>query len=127
MQIFEQKFLVIAATTTAKLSLLSCSSIHQTQGVESRQFLSSGLVTAVQRADRKLTFIPIMFILLRIWGTIQFFYSILVSIFYRNGQCVPEWAFNGYLVLGYMQVSTALQNTRDYWRLLEITGDCYAA
>ena len=95
------------------LSLLSCSSIHQTQRVESRQFLSSGLVTAVQRADRKLTFIPIIFILLRIWGTIQFFYSIVV-IKYTKGQCVPGWVFYGYLVLGYLQVSTTLQNTRDY-------------
>ena len=113
MQMFEQKFLVIAATTTANLSLFSCSSIHQTQRVESRQFLSSGLVTAVQKADRKLTFIPIIFIFLRIWGTIQFFYSIGVPTC-ANGQCVPQWVFNGYLVLGYLQVYTTLQNTRDY-------------
>ena len=110
---FEQKFLVIAATTTANLSLFSCSSIHQTQRVESRQLLSSGLVTAVQKADRKLTFIPIIFILLRIWGTIQFFYSIGVSK-YTKSQCVPEGVFYRYLVLGYLQVSTTLQNTRDY-------------
>jgi len=55
-------------------------SFHQTRRDESKQFISMGLVAVVQKADRRLTLIPVIFILLRIWGTIQFFYSLIVSL-----------------------------------------------
>lgn len=71
------------------------------------------MMASVQKADRKLTFIPIMFILLRIWGTIQFFYSIIVSPYlckvppvypHHTPACVPENVFRGFMILGYFQV-----------------------
>jgi len=36
-------------------------------------FLTLKSIEVVKRADRKLTFIPVVFILLRIWGTVRFF------------------------------------------------------
>ena len=36
-------------------------------------FLTPTALEVIKRAERKLTFIPIVFILLRIWGTIRFF------------------------------------------------------
>ena len=36
-------------------------------------FLTVKSKEVVKKADRKLTFIPVVFILLRIWGTIRFF------------------------------------------------------
>ena len=70
-------------------------------------------MATVQKADRKLTFIPVMFIFLRIWGTIQFFYSIGVShhlcmvppeYHHHTPVCAPEDIFIGFVVLGYFQV-----------------------
>jgi len=71
-------------------------SFHQTRRDESKQFISMGLVAVVQKADRRLTLIPVIFILLRIWGTIQFFYSIIVS---RSGSITTykECVSNGVL------------------------------
>ena len=72
-------------------------------------------MASVQKADRKLTFIPIMFIFLRIWGTIQFFYSIIVSPYlylckvppvypHHTPACAPWDVFVGFMILGYLQV-----------------------
>lgn len=36
-------------------------------------FLTLKSIEVVKKADRKLTFIPVVFILLRMWGTIRFF------------------------------------------------------
>ena len=36
-------------------------------------FLTPKALEVIKRAERKLTFIPMVFILLRIWGTIRFF------------------------------------------------------
>ena len=80
---------------------------------ESSQYLSPEVVVAVLKADRKLTSIPVMFILLRIWGTIQFFYSIAVSPHlckvppeypHHIPVCAPWGVFVGFMVLGYLQV-----------------------
>ena len=36
-------------------------------------FLTKQYVEVAKKADQKLTFIPVVFILVRIWGTIRFF------------------------------------------------------
>ena len=38
-----------------------------------RQFISHESLEVARRAEKKMTFIPIVFILLRMWGTIRFF------------------------------------------------------
>ena len=53
----------------------------QTRIGEEHNYLSSGLVAAVRKADSKLVFIPVMFVLLRMWGTIQFFYAVALPKF----------------------------------------------
>ncbi|XP_001636737.2 G-protein coupled receptor 157 isoform X1 [Nematostella vectensis] len=61
--------------------------VHLRQQVYSCQgapFLTMGSIEAARKADRKFTFIPVIFILLRMWGTIRFF-------LYISGQGHPEY------------------------------------
>ena len=78
-----------------------CVSLPQTGEAASYHLL---VVSAMQRADKKLTFIPMVYILLRMWGTIQFIYAISVSKLTYFG-CVPEGYAVGFTFLAYMQVS----------------------
>ncbi len=62
----------------------------------------------MQSINRKMTFIPVLFILLRIWGTIQYFYIYIES--YRGKVqcgCVTQSTFWGLTILGYLQVNLA--------------------
>ena len=63
-------------------------------------FLTVDSVEVVKKTDRKLTFIPVVFILLRIWGTIRFF---------RLLACLPKCQHTGprpaYTWLEILQVS----------------------
>ena len=91
-------------------------SFHQTRLDESKQFISMGLVAAVQKADRRLTLIPVVFILLRIWGTIQFFYSIIVTRSIPNyNECVSNGVSVGFLILGYLQVCKSWDASMKGW------------
>ena len=57
--------------------------------------------------ERRLLLIPIVFILLRMWGTIQFFFSLATSDLNQDG-CVPYWVATVYHVLGVLQVRLLL-------------------
>lgn len=53
---------------------------QQTSGnTASQKLLTAGFVDVVKKADRKLTLIPVVFVLLRMWGTLQFFFSLAVQ------------------------------------------------
>lgn len=54
--------------------------------------------------EQRLLLIPIVFILLRIWGTIQFFFSIATSGHNQHG-CIPYAMHTTYFVLGILQVT----------------------
>ena len=69
----------------------------------SYQFIGETTVAAVRRADRKLTFIPVVFILLRLWGTAQFIYASSVYHVTYFG-CVPKSYAVGFTFFAYMQV-----------------------
>lgn len=51
-------------------------------------FLTLRSIEAVKKADRKLMFIPIVFILLRIWGTIRFFRFL---VYFPSTPPLQEW------------------------------------
>ena len=51
-------------------------------------FLTVRSMEVVRKADRKLMFIPVVFILLRIWGTIRFF---RVWVYYPSKPSSIEW------------------------------------
>ena len=51
-------------------------------------FLTIRSIEVVRKADRKLMFIPVVFILLRIWGTIRFF---RVWVYYPSKPSPIEW------------------------------------
>ena len=56
-------------------------------------------------AKRLLIFIPVMFILLRIWCTLQYFYTVyLANIAQNDGQCIPIGFKDGQLILAILQV-----------------------
>ena len=52
-----------------------------------------------------LLFIPVVFILLRMWCTFQYFYTLhLANIAQNDGQCIPTGLKDGQLVLAIFQV-----------------------
>ena len=81
----------------------------QTRIGEERNYLSAGLVSAVRKADSKLVFIPVMFVLLRMWGTIQFVYTFIIP--HTNSDtctCIDGNFRGGLIFLGVMQVHNTL-------------------
>lgn len=77
--------------------------ILQTRIGEERNYLSSGLVAAVRKADSKLVFIPMVFVLLRMWGTLQFFYGFAIRP--TTEACIHTNHYHGLVFIGVMQVS----------------------
>ena len=55
------------------------------------------------QVESRLLAIPIFFILLRMWGTIQFFFSLAVADQEKDG-CVPNNIHIAFFVLGILQV-----------------------
>ena len=68
------------------------------------QSIGGSTISTIQRADKKLTFIPIVFILLRIWGTLQFIYATGVDHMMYFG-CVPKNYAIGFTFFAYVQVN----------------------
>ena len=56
------------------------------------------------QVETRLLAIPILFILLRMWGTIQFLFSLAVAGTVHEG-CVPNSVHIAFVVLGILQVS----------------------
>ena len=57
----------------------------------------------IEQAEKRLIYIPIVFLILRIWGTIQYFYSIGVSGRNHDG-CIPHGVQIVFYLLGIVQV-----------------------
>ena len=55
--------------------------------------------------NRRFKYIPVFFLLLRIWGTVQLFYSIGMAGKNHDG-CLPPGVQTGYFILGIVQVAT---------------------
>jgi len=60
--------------------------------------------SATEQAEKRLLYIPALFLLLRVWGTTQFFYSIGVSHYIEAPGCVPSGIHTGFMILGILQV-----------------------
>ena len=65
--------------------------------------LNAGLLAILRRSDKKLIAVPILFVLLRCWGTIHFFFSMIVDRYVHNG-CTSAVLAYIFMVLGVMQV-----------------------
>lgn len=64
-------------------------------------FLTLRSIEAVKKADRKLMFIPIVFILLRIWGTIRFFRFL---VYFPSTPPLQEWLMILHFTKIYVQI-----------------------
>ena len=61
--------------------------------------------TAAEQAEKRLLYIPALFLLLRVWGTAQLFYSIGVSSDIQEPGCIPHGIQIGFMIFGILQVS----------------------
>lgn len=68
--------------------------------------LFTGGVAAMRQVDQKLIFIPVVFLLLRVWGTLQFIVSFSISI--HHCYCVSHDAHIILSILAYLQVKSTL-------------------
>ena len=89
----EFKGIVIMQRTVNQLLLLSLLSHYHVFQINrgfpaGSHFLTVRSIEVVRKADRKLMFIPVVFILLRIWGTIRFF---RVWVYYPSKPSPIEW------------------------------------
>ena len=57
------------------------------------------------KVNKILTLIPLLFIILRIWSLVQYFYTISIAKRFPNG-CVPPGLKAGYLTLGIIKVKS---------------------
>ncbi len=62
------------------------------------------LKDSIKRVDQRLLVIPLVFVLLRIWGTIQFFFTLTISYYWDSG-CVSKSIYYVHYSLGIMEVS----------------------
>lgn len=62
------------------------------------------VVTRIVTVEKRLLAIPVLYIVLRMWGTLQFFYSLAVADQNING-CIPPTVRTIYLVFGILQVT----------------------
>ena len=60
-------------------------------------------VAMAENVEKRLLYIPLVFILLRIWGSIQFFFSLAVADDNQDG-CIPNVVHTVFFVLGILQV-----------------------
>lgn len=70
-----------------------------------QQYQPLQAVHGVERPEKRLIYIPGLFLLLRIWGTVQLFYSLAVP---NHNGCIQEGVLIGFKVLGYLQVRVLL-------------------
>jgi formaldehyde-activating enzyme involved in methanogenesis len=71
---------------------------------------NTNLEPKMVQVESRLLLIPVIFILLRMWGTIQFFFSLAVADSVDNG-CVPKSTHIAFYVLGILQVQEKAQFT----------------
>jgi len=66
-----------------------------------------GVLTLLRKSDRKLIFVPVMFVLLRIWGTVHFFVTFAIPDNHHLYYCVERKFYIIFTVLGTLQVGTS--------------------
>lgn len=85
--------------------LLLCLFFWQsTEGLAAKS-LNANLVALLRKSDKKLIAIPVLFVLLRMWGTLQFFYSLAVGKLVSPDSCTSSKSVHdGFIFFGVMQV-----------------------
>ena len=76
---------------------------------QSRRQLQDFTDQPKNNVEKRLLAIPLLFILLRIWGTLQFFYSLAVA-GQNHGGCIPSTVRNAFMIIGVLQVRTRTTN-----------------
>ena len=69
--------------------------------------MQDGVASLLQRVERKMFAIPVMFIVLRMWGTIQFLITIVVfndGTVDKHTGCMPDGLYYVYYALAILQV-----------------------
>ena len=82
-----------------KLSCLKGSSHFFLQ----RGYLRVGENPAVEEVHKRLLYIPLFFLVLRMWGTLQLFFSLAVAQQNQNG-CIPKPTQTVFFIFGIFQV-----------------------
>ena len=65
--------------------------------------IDSGAVSQVSTIEKRLLAIPVLYILLRMWGTLQLFYSLIVDHTNEHG-CIPLSVQRTYFFFAILQV-----------------------
>lgn len=76
----------------------------------------------MKSAKKTLVFIPLLFIMLRVWATIQYFYTVYLTntaLIVKDGYCVPSYLKKVHVVLGVFQVLLAMPINWDHFILLK--------
>ena len=82
---------------------------------QSRRQLQDFTDQPKNNVEKRLLAIPLLFILLRIWGTLQFFYSLAVA-GQNHGGCIPSTVRNAFMIIGVLQVRT--RTTNNYYTVV---------
>jgi len=84
--------------------IILCVSISSPFKVKAYPAPQTNVMTKVNKI---LVFIPVLFIVLRVWATVQYFFSVyVVQNALHNGHCIPNDLHVPHVVLGVLQVRT---------------------
>jgi len=70
---------------------------------QSHNKINPQMAPKVDTVEKRLLAIPLLYIFLRMWGTLQFFYSLGVSSTIHKG-CIPKTVQIIFFILGILQV-----------------------
>lgn len=91
--------------------------MHARTHTQSKKAITAGSSSRphLARVEKRLLAIPLLYILLRVWGTLQFIFSIAVDHTNTYG-CIPETVQRAYFVFGILQVRKCMYNGTTQWQ-----------
>jgi len=87
--------------------------LMQSKTNSAKKALNATTLALLKRSDKRMVAIPMVFVLLRCWGTLHFFYSLAVSQDVTKHGCTNTKFFVGFFFLAVMQVSIRWSNGCD--------------
>lgn len=83
---------------------ITCSHMHTSQSQSKKAITAdSSSRPHLAKVEKRLLAIPLLYILFRVWGTLQFIFSLAVDHTNTYG-CIPETVQRAYFVFGILQV-----------------------
>ena len=103
--VYSYSIQLTSINSVQSILLLNCLIIQILQRMRLKHDTDSLFRESVKRIDHRLLVIPLVFVLLRIWGIIQFFFTHAISYHWDSGCIQLHWYYIR-LALGILEVGS---------------------